>query len=315
VSRVQTVTGDVDPASLGFTLPHEHVWCRLWDVPRNYSYEGQVEDPDVLAAELGQFVARDGRTLVDVTLPGIGRDPLGLREMSERTGLTIVMGTGFYREPYYPPEARIDRRSVESIADEMVGELTHGVGDSGVRAGIIGEIGTDKDWISAQEERVHRAAAQAQIRTGATITTHSIYTRIGLEQLELFEREGADPNRVIVGHCGWYAASLELCLEIIATGASVQFDMFGHTDQYTVSVEAELLGTIVALLERGHGDRILLSQDVCYAQNLTRYGGNGYTYLQDVLLPRLRSRGASEADVVGMTVTNPARLLAIESPA
>jgi predicted metal-dependent phosphotriesterase family hydrolase len=308
---VQTVLGPIEPNEVGFTLPHEHVYCKLWDIPRNYSYEGQIDDPDILVEELGEYTKRGGRTLVDVTLPGIGRNPEALQDIARRTGLNIVMGTGYYREPYYPTAAEIDRRSVESIADEFVRELEVGVGDTGIRAGIIGEIGADKDWVSAQEERVHRAAGQAQVRTGAAITTHSILGRVGLAQLNLFLNEGADPTRVIIGHCGWYAASLEYCLEIIATGASVQFDMFGHTDPYTVYVERELLDTITRLIELGHGDKILLSQDVCYAQNLKRYGGNGYSYLQEHLLARLTAKGATTQVIHQLTVLNPRRLLTI----
>lgn len=312
MSRVQTVAGDLAPEELGFTLPHEHVYCRLWEIPRNYTYEGQVEDPRILAAELGEYVSLGGRTLVDLTLPGIGRDPEALLEMARHTGLNIVMGTGYYREPYYPPGAGIDSRSVEDIADELVAELTAGVGDTGIRAGIIGEIGADKHWVSAQEERVHRAAAQAQVRTGAAITTHSILGRVGWEQLRLFLAEGADPHRVVIGHCGWYAASLDYCRELLDTGASVQFDTFGHPDSYSVNVESELLDTIATLFELGYGAQVLVSQDVCYAQNLKRYGGNGYSYLQERVLPRLRERGASDADIELLTVTNPRRLLTID---
>ena len=110
------------------------------------------------------------------------------------------MGSGWYRGAYYPPEARIDRRSVDDLADELVREATDGVGESGVIPGIIGEIGTDKPWVSAAEERVHRAAARAAKRTGRAITTHSIMSPVGLAQLRIFEEEGLDPARVVIGH-------------------------------------------------------------------------------------------------------------------
>src|SRR5439155_9777437 len=108
-------------------------------------------------------------------------------------GLQAVVGTGWDREPYYPPEARIDRRTVADLADAMVAEVTEGVDGTGIRAGVIGEIGTDKTWVSAQEERVFRAAGRAQARTGLAVTTHTIASRVGLDQLDLLEAEGADP--------------------------------------------------------------------------------------------------------------------------
>ena len=113
------------------------------------------------------------------------------------TGLHVVMGSGWYRGAHYPAEALIDRRCVDSLADEIVRDATEGVAETGIRAGIIGEIGTDKPWISAQEERVHRAAARAARRTGLAITTHAVQSTVGLDQLDVFEAEGADLSRVV----------------------------------------------------------------------------------------------------------------------
>ena len=92
---VQTVLGPVDPADLGFTLPHEHTYIHLWQIKGVFDYSGQLAGQDVLVDELAEYAARGGRTLVDLTLPGVGRDPLAVRRLAERTGLTIVVGTGF----------------------------------------------------------------------------------------------------------------------------------------------------------------------------------------------------------------------------
>src|SRR5207244_11398316 len=101
------------------------------------------------------------------------REPAWLARVSGATGLNVVMGCGWYRGAYYPAEARIDRRSVDDLADELVREATDGVGESGIRPGVIGEIGTDKPWVSALEERVHRAAARASRRPGLALTPHA----------------------------------------------------------------------------------------------------------------------------------------------
>ncbi|MBU2602374.1 MAG: hypothetical protein KKA32_09435 [Actinobacteria bacterium] len=306
---VQTVLGPVPVSEIGFTLPHEHVYAKLWLIPGRYDYAGQIDNEDILVEELGEFTVRGGSCLVDLTLPGIGRDPLRVADVARRTGLHIVAGTGFYREPYYPPEARIDRRTVESIADEMVWEIEVGIGKTGIRAGIIGEIGTEKSWVSAQEERVCRAAGRAQARTGAAITTHSVLGRVGLDQLDLFVAEGADPRRVIIGHCDWIA-DLDYCQTVIDRGASVAFDAFGHPDPYTRGLENMVCEFILELLRRGHASQLLLSQDVCGVVNLKRFGGAGYSYVQERVIPQLLEGGATEDHIRTMTVENPRRLLA-----
>jgi phosphotriesterase-related protein len=187
------------------------------------------------------------------------------------------------------------------------------VGEAGVRPGIIGEIGTDKPWITAQEERVHRAAARASRRTGLAITTHAVMSDVGLQQLTVFEDEGADLSRVVIGHADSYP-SLEYYLEIIRRGASVEFDFLGmsFTPQERHG-EGRIVELLCELLSRGHADRVLLSQDVCHNSQLKRYDGNGYVYLTEKFLPRLRQAGASEADVELITRENPQRLLETQS--
>jgi phosphotriesterase-related protein len=200
---------------------------------------------------------------------------------------------------------------VDDIADELVREATEGVGDSGIRPGIIGEIGTDKPWVSAIEERVHRAAARAARRTGLAITTHGVLSAVGLDQLRIFEDEGADPTRVVIGHADSYPR-MDHFLAILERGASLEFDFLGMSFTPTERHgEGRLVQLLCELIGRGHADRILLSQDVCHDSQLTRYGGNGYTYLARTFLPRLREAGVSDTEIETMTVANPRRILAI----
>jgi phosphotriesterase-related protein len=308
--HVQTVLGPIQPSALGFTLPHEHTQIALWHVEGRWDYWQLTRDQGGILGELARFRDSGGSGLVDLTLPGVGRDPDWLRVLAEASGLHIVMGCGWYRTAYFPPEARIDRRSTDDLADELVREIETGVGETGIRPGIIGEIGTDKPWVSPSEERVHRAAARAALRTGLAITTHGVLSDVGLAQLRIFEEEGADPGRVVIGHADSYPV-LDHCLAIIERGASVEFDFLGmpwakehHGEDRTVELTCELLA-------RGHTDRILLSQDVCNDSQLKRYGGNGYVHLTETFLPRLRDAGASDAEIETMTVSNPRRLLTI----
>jgi phosphotriesterase-related protein len=309
--QVVTVNGPVNPATLGITLPHEHTAITLWHVPGRWDYWELTRDEQLIVEELGRFRAAGGATLVDLTPAGVGRDPAWLARISNATGLGIVMGCGWYRGAYYPPEARIDRRSVDDLADELIGEAAGGVGETGIRPGIIGEIGTDKPWVSALEERVHRAAARASRQTGLAVTTHSVMSDVGLAQLRIFEEEGADPGRVVIGHADSYP-SLDYYLAIVGRGASVEFDFLGmsFTPQERHG-EGRIIALLCELLQRGHVERVLLSQDVCHNSQLKRYDGNGYVYLAETFLPRLRTAGVSEAEIETMTIANPRRLLTI----
>ena len=192
-ATVMTVTGPVAAADLGVTLPHEHVFL---DLTREYRGNGLLNDPALAESELRRYVDAGGRTLVDVTTGGLNGDPVGLRAMSEATGLQIVRGAGYYRRAYFPPE--VDELSTDALADLIVRDIEEGT--DGVRAGIIGEIGCDR-YISALEERSFRAAARAHRRTGLTITTHAARWPVGTAQLDLLVEEGVDPARVVIGHC------------------------------------------------------------------------------------------------------------------
>ncbi len=309
--HVQTVLGPIDPGSLGWTLPHEHTQISLWQVPGRWDYWQLTRDEPVILEELRLFRDAGGAGLVDLTLPGVGRDPAWLASVSAASGLHVVMGCGWYRGAFYPAEALIERRSVDALAEELVREATDGVGDTGIKPGIVGEIGTDKPWITPAEERVHRAAGRAARRTGLAVTTHAVMSSIGLEQLQIFEEEGVDPARVVIGHADSYRV-LDHYLAIIERGASIEFDFLGmpftpqerHGEGRVVELVCELLG-------RGHADRILLSQDVCHDAQLKRFEGNGYVHLAETFLPQLRAAGVSDAEIETMTVANPRRILTI----
>ena len=200
---------------------------------------------------------------------------------------------------------------MDDLADELVREATDGVGDTGVRPGIIGEIGTDKPWLTPAEERVHRAAARAARRTGLAVTTHAVMSDVGLAQLRVFEEEGLDPARVVIGHADSYP-SLDHYLEIVRRGANLEFDFLGMSfTPVERKGEERIAGFVLELLARGHGDRVLLSQDVCHNSQLKHYDGNGYVHLHESFLPRLRAGGASEADIARLTIANPVRILTI----
>ena len=309
--QVQTVLGPVAPGDLGFTLPHEHTKCSLWWIENRWDYWELIGDEPRINEELAAYKALGGGTLVDVTPIGIGRDLTRLARLSQATGLHIVAGAGWYRQAYYPAEARIDRRSIDDLADEIVQEFI----DGPVRPGIIGEIGTDKPWVTAQEERVFRAAARAALRTGASVTTHAVQSDVGLAQLTILEDEGLDPARIVIGHCDSHPR-IEHWREIVRRGAHVEADFLGMSfTPLERAGEPEVVELISTLLNEGFEKQILLSQDVCHDSQLASYGGNGYTYLQKSFLPRLVESGVNATTIKTITVENPARLLTLRTPA
>ena len=308
--RVMTVSGPIPPERVGFTLPHEHTGISLWHIANRWDYWELTPDEPTLVEELADFRRRGGSTLVDLTLDGVGRDPERLRRLAARSGVQLVMGCGWYRGAYYPPEARIDRRTVDDLAGELVAEFQDGVRGTGVHPGIIGEIGVDKAWVSALEERVHRAAARAAIATGMAISTHGIMSAVGLAQLRIFEEEGVDPARVVIGHADSYPV-LDHYLAILDRGANLEFDFIGQRFAIEEAAEPRLVELIVELLERGYGTQLLLSQDVCHNSQLRANGGFGYSYLQQHFLPTLRTAAVAEGEIAQMTIDNPRRILTV----
>jgi predicted metal-dependent phosphotriesterase family hydrolase len=307
---VQTVDGAVAPEELGLTLTHEHVFLEMWSRD-GQGYIGQLRDEDVLAAELSAFHSAGGSCLVDQTPGGAGRDPNGLRRLSSRTGVKIVTGCGWYTEPFYPLADDLARRSVADIASQLVREITDGFGNSGVRPGIIGEIGASQGWISPLEERVHRAAARAQRETGLPLATHTLYHSTGLAQMALFDEEGVDPARVCIGHCDTFP-SLEYAVTVARWGGYVSIDNLGHI---AGDHEDQVRRVVLGLLDAGYARQILLSQDVGQVHELRSRGGRGYTYMIETILPALRESGVDHDTIHTITVENPRRWLTITPPA
>ncbi len=301
---VNTVRGQVDPRELGITLPHEHIFLDLYRV--NRFRERLLNDVDLMTDEVAIFKQAGGGAIVDVTTRDLGRRPRALREVSERTGVHIIMATGRYREPWF--ERDIWERSTADITRELIDEIEHGV--DGIRPGIIGEIGADAYYVSPAEERVHRAAARAQKATGLAITTHTIACPLGLQQLDIFEEEGADLRRVIIGHCDSYPF-IDYHEAVLNRGAYVQFDLVRGLPGYEYETRMQVR-LVCELIRRGHGSRILLSHDICDLQKLTINGGPGYAYIPTRFVKLLEAAGVAQERIHTILVENPRRALSGE---
>jgi phosphotriesterase-related protein len=300
--EVITVLGAIAPEELGVTQTHEHLILDAYDHYGDYGFV--IDDEELVARELQEFTRHGGRTICDVTLDEIGRNPQALARLSHAAGINVVMGCGWYREFAYP-EIVAEKNSNE-LAEILVREIEIGVGDTGIRAGLIGEIGTGRHYIKPAEERVFRAAALAQQQTGVAISTHTTrWGTLALEQIAMLREFGADMQKVIIGHLG-DRISVQHLLPIAEQGVHLEIDNIGYTDYQPEWVRAD---NVAALCKEGFVEKVLLSEDICLLKHLRYQGGKGYGYLLEVFIPLLKERGVSDEQIHQMLVLNPAKVL------
>lgn len=319
-NEVMTVTGPISAQELGFTLVHEHIFLDL--MPDAWQAPNYMNDPVLAEMELMQYWDSGGVTLVDQTSGGLRENDHNLlfdenlehikhanaiREMATKTGLNIVLGCGWYREPYY--ERRLWRMRTNDFADEIIRDVTEGIDGTDVRAGFIGEIGAHFNWLSAIEERILRAAARAQIETGVALGTHATRGPHGLDQLDVLEQEGVDLSRVAVAHSGSYPRH-KYHVEIARRGAFISFDRMGTLKTANEYERQRTLGLIKRILDAGLIENLLFSHDVCYNTDYTAYGGGGYEFLSTRGLSLLSEEiGLTPDQFNTIMVDNPRRLL------
>jgi phosphotriesterase-related protein len=357
---ILTVRGPIDPSELGTTLTHEHVFIdftlplgdfgrwqlafrqhpqtaeeiRIWHTPftdpsqREFMLENLwknrdsllLQDADTSVSELREFAQLGGSAVVDVTSIGLGRSPEKLRQASVDSGLHIVMGTGWYQSAWHPEG--LSGRSVDELTAEITRDIEHGVGETGIRAGIIGEVSAMYIALEPEESteaKALRAAARASRMTGAALSVHQWIRdgeMLGLS-LQIIEEEGADLRRVILGHIDAVSArNLDRLKALMDRGLTVEFDLFG-TPYLLDRPELDnrpMADAIVALVKAGYGDRILMSHDVCTKLQQRAYGGKGFSFIQKQVVPYLLANGLTAEDIHTIQVANPRRLLTIREP-
>ena len=306
--KVLTLSGWIPADQLGITLPHEHLIVQGWDYQeRNY--------PNSAYMELARFAQAGGKTLVEVSSIGRSRDPRFFKRLADRAGVQVVMGTGFYRDGWLP-EA-VHGMTVDAMTDVIVEEIAEGVDGTGLRAGIIGEVGVSRQ-LTATEVRSLAAAARAQRITGAAITLHF---EIGSAQAEydhalnILAENGADLTHVAVGHLVSRPDNLELCQHLAGRGCFIEFDLFGQERWYVMNEMMQThpdvqTSSIKGFLDNGLLPHLLISQNVNHVDLLTVNGGDGYVHLLKNVAPKIKSYGVTEAELATMMVANPGRLLA-----
>ena len=340
---IQTVLGLIPPAELGPTTTHEHVYAdfsptlrpaqnlpsdRLAEAPitlenlgwirRNYYSNRanlQLTDLSVAVKEVAMYRDLGGGAIVDATTTGIGRDPGALAQISRESGVHIIMGSGFYVDTLHPDG--MDERSVDDLAREITSDLTHGVDGSGIKAGIIGEIGCS--WpLTTNERKALAAAAVAQEETGAAISIHpGRNPDAPAEILESLANSGASISRVIMGHLDRTVFEFGTLQSIADSGCYLEWDLFGNEGSYYPQADldmpndAQRLEFIRWAIDSGHGDRVVIGHDIFTKHRLVTYGGHGYGHFLQNIVPTMRRKGFSDAEIRAITEENPADILTL----
>jgi phosphotriesterase-related protein len=345
-----TVQGLIHSDEAGLILPHEHILLDLTNQYREYPEASKVswayqkvsvenlgilsrnplalkdnlllDDVECAEREILMFKKAGGGTIVDVTNVGIGRDPVALYGISRSIGVHIVAGSGYYYHDTHPED--MDKKTAEQIRDEIVGDISVGIDETVVRAGVIGEIGISEE-MQPNEEKVLIGVAQAQAAMGVGVQVHIFPWNpkgfpLGREALKILIQNGADARKVSINHVDVAMdINLDYIKAIVEQGALVEFDNFGH--EYYVdrrsrkflpgpfATDVQRIKSIVALVEEGYLANILISSDICHKSLLHQYGGWGYDHVPTNVIPMLREFGLSSEQIKTITEENPKNFL------
>ena len=347
VGKVQTVLGPVSPDELGLTLTHEHLLVdasHLLEPPEYASERGRFNAPltiellgwlrqgngvnrevaslvdlEVAIEEARYYQRAGGQSVVDATSKGIHRDPQALAQISRATGLNVIMGGSYYVAASHPVD--MDDRTEDSIVGEIVKDVTEGVGDTGIRQGIIGEVGCT--WpLAPNERKVLRASGRAQRLTGAPLIIHPGRDEMApAEIVEVLREVDTDISRTIFSHMERTIYKPENLKSLAETGCIIEYDLFGqeHTiypaaPNLDMPNDGRRLDWIAWLIEQGHGDQVVMAQDIDYQIYQKRGGGHGRGHILDNVVPLMRRKGFTREQIDVILVETPKRVLAFVEP-
>jgi phosphotriesterase-related protein len=309
VATINTVSGPIDTADLGFTLMHEHILTQSPGVKENFAMFDREAEMANAVQKLKDVQDRGVKTLVDLTV-GNWRDIPFVKEAVSVSGMQVIVATGLYWEVPYYFRAQ-SGRSIEHIADLFTRDITDGIMDTGVKAGVI-KCAADEPGVTPDVERILRAAANAHRATGVNISTHTHpASEVGLKQQDIFEDEGVDLSRVVIGHSGDTEDTAYL-KKLCDRGSLIGMDRFG-LDLFLTTPQR--VATIQKMCDMGYANKMVLSHDAaCYFDWVDpplreKLMPNwSYNHIPDDVLPALREAGVSEDDITAMTVDNPRRV-------
>lgn len=342
--HIQTAVRKISPDILGITLMHEHL---MWNDPPDsdslLAYKGNPEfsflfepislsnradliyythlssdnmvqtDSDITISELLLFLKAGGTSVADVSSGGLYRNPDALKYISEKTGANIIISTGLYCENRHPVE--FYDMTAGQMAEYFINEISNGIGNTGIKCGIIGEMGISD--FGEREKTAMKAAGIAQHETGAAVTTHINFYENGVwDALNILEETGCDLQKVILGHADRWWDKTDYLHRFLNRGVTVEFDTFGidfvlgHSICYPNDC-ARITG-IRSLIDKGYLSQIVLGHDTFCKMQLHGFGGGGYAHILRHVLPVMKNSGYTDNEIDMLLVRNPARLLSID---
>lgn len=316
--QVHTALGAIDSSKLGTTLMHEHVFVLDAEILQNYPEEWGAEQSriDDAVKRLNDLKSKGVDTIVDLTVIGLGRYIPRIKQIAQQTSINIIVATGIYTyrdAPFYfhyrGPGTVLD--GPELMVDMFVRDIQEGIADTGVKAGIL-KCATDEPGVTKDVERILRATAQAHRRTGVPISTHThALKRVGLDQQRIFQEEGVDLARVVIGHSG-DTTDLGYLEELIANGSYIGMDRFGLD---TILSFEDRVNTVAEMCRRGHAGKMVLSHDAaCYNHWLPErplpvmLPHWHYLHIHNDVIPALKQNGVTDEQLRTMLVENPAKI-------
>jgi phosphotriesterase-related protein len=345
--KVMTVEGPVQPEDLGVTLSHEHLLIdrssapecgnepmndrarELLERPFSIEHLGEarrdgglflenvvLDDAELALEEISEFKKLGGETIADVSTVGFRVDARRIRDLARKAGLKVIVASGYYTKPTHPPE--LAEKTVDEITEEFLREADQGLDGSGIRPGLIGEIGISQPG-HADEWKVLIAACRAQKETGLPLMIHPFFgdtSRMAPEIVRRVVREGVEPDRVNICHMDGFM-NLDYQRRILDTGVFISFDTCGleaYYDSlgYNFNTHDSLRERhLIELINMGYVNQIMISQDVCLKMQLQRYGGYGYAHILRHMVPSLRYKGIGEDLIRQLLVENPKRYFTI----
>jgi predicted metal-dependent phosphotriesterase family hydrolase len=314
MTKIQTILGTIEPGELGFTDSHGHlIMDRDLIVAKHPDFK--IADIDKVVEEVNLFMQAGGRAMVEMSPIGCGRNPRAMLEIAARTGLHVVASTGIQKSEFYLDSHWRHFYSAQQMAEIFIEEITEGMDANSyngpfidrieAKAGII-KVATPYQHISPSDKRVFEAAALAHKETGAPISTHTENGTMGLEQVQLIQSFGVEPQHFTVGHMD-RNPDLYTHIKIAETGAFLLYDTPSRVKYFPESTFIELVGGMV---EAGYGKQIVWGGDMARKSYFHSYsGGPGLAYVPEKFTARMRDQGFSDDVVEDIFVNNPARSL------
>ena len=316
MATVETVNGPVDLEELGLTLIHEHF--RTTDEATRFQFPHLYDDAAEWEAAMSDALAigdHGVQTVVEPSAMFLHRDAAFSKRVADESGLNVILATGVYTYEHLPQP--LANRSEDQLAEIFVHDIEQGIQGSGIKAAFL-KCAADEPGVTPNVEKVHRAAARASLKTGRPIMAHSRpASGTGLEQMRVFNEEGVDPAKVQIAHTG-DTDDLDYIERLLDTGCWIGMDRYG-LDIFLPTEQRQK--TVLALLEKGHADRMFLSQDWCSTLDWftpemeeelkpTAAPNWSMTFLFEQVIPELKERGMTNDQLNQMMVENPKGWLA-----